>query len=75
MSRPIVDFCERHAIKSVLVSSSAKYVRPVFAGDTVTTTLTLVEKIQQKKRLRFEVLSVNQHGEVVMAGEVVEQAI
>ena len=33
MSRPIVNFCERYAIKSVLVSSSAKYVRPVFAGD------------------------------------------
>lgn len=75
MSRPIVNFCERFAIKSVLVSSSAKYVRPVFAGDTVTTTLTLVEKIQLKKRLRFAVLSVNQNGEVVMAGEVVEQAI
>ena len=75
MSRPIVNFCERFAIKSVLVSSSAKYVRPVFAGDTVTTTLTLVEKLAPKKRLRFAVLSVNQRGEVVMTGEVVEQAI
>jgi 3-hydroxybutyryl-CoA dehydratase len=75
MSRAIVNFCERYEVKTVLVSSSAKYVRPVFAGDTITTSLKLVEKIEAKKRLRCAVTSVNQRGEVVMAGEVVEQAI
>jgi acyl dehydratase len=75
MSRPIVDFCRAYRLKTVLVSSSAKYVRPVLAGDTVTTTLTLVEKTDARKRIRFGVESKNQRGEVVMTGEVVEQVI
>ena len=74
MSRPIANFSERFEIKTVLVSSSAKYVRPVVAGDAVTTVLRLVEKIDGRKRLRFTVESKNQRGEVVMVGEAVEQA-
>lgn len=74
MSRPIVNFAERFKVKTVLVSTSAKYVRPVVCGDTITTTLKLVEKIDARKRLRFTVESRNQNGEVVMVGEAVEQA-
>ena len=75
MSRPIANFVERFKVRTVLVSNTAKYVRPVIAGDTITTTLRLVEKIDARKRLRFEVESRNQHGEVVMVGEAIEQAI
>lgn len=73
MSRPIVNFAEHHRIKTVLVSTASKYVKPVVLGDTITTTLRLVEKIDARKRLRFEVESRNQRGEVVMVGEALEQ--
>ena len=43
--------------------------------DTVTTTLNLVEKIDDRKRIRFAIESTNQRGEVVMVGDLVEQAL
>lgn len=75
MSRPIANFTERFKLRTVLISTTAKYVRPVIAGDTITTTLRLVEKIDARKRLRFDVESHNQRGEVVMVGEALEQAL
>jgi len=75
MSRPVMAFGERYQVKTVLVSTSAKYIRPVIAGDAITTTLKLVEKIDARKRLRFAAEAKNQRGEVVMVGEAVEQAV
>jgi acyl dehydratase len=75
MSRPLVNFADRFKLKTVLVSNTAKYVRPVIAGDAITTTLRLIEKIDARKRLRFAVESKNQRGEVVMVGEALEQAV
>ena len=75
MSRPLVVFCERWKIRTALLSSSSKYIRPVVAGDTITTVVHLVEKIDARKRIRFEVESKNQQGEVVMIGELLEQAL
>ncbi len=73
MSRPIANFAERFKLKTLLVSTTSKYIRPVVCGDTVTTTLRLVEKIDSRKRLRFAVESRNQRDEVVMVGEALEQ--
>ncbi len=75
MSQPLVQFCERFKIRTALLSSSSKYLRPVIVGDTVTTTVRLVEKIDARKRIRFEVEAKNQNGEVVMVGELLEQAL
>jgi len=75
MSRPLVQFCERWKIRTALLSTSSKYIRPVVAGDTITTTVRLVEKIDDRKRIRFEIESKNQHDEMVMIGEMLEQAL
>ena len=75
MSNPIVQFCERFKLRTALLSTSSKYLRPVVAGDTVTTTIRLVEKVDARKRLRFEVEAKNQRGELVMVGEAMEQAL
>lgn len=75
MSNPIVQFCERYQMRTALLSTSSKYLRPVVAGDTITTTIRLVEKMDARKRMRFEVEAKNQHGELVMVGEALEQAI
>jgi len=75
MSRPLVQFCERWKIRTALLSTSSKYIRPVIAGDTITTVVRLVEKIDARKRIRFKIESKNQHGEVVMVGEMLEQAL
>lgn len=75
LSRPIVNFAEQHRINTVLVSTSSKYVRAVIVGDTITTRIKLIEKIDSRKRLRFEVEMKNQRGEVVLVGEAVEQVV
>ena len=75
MSPAITGFCQHWQIRTALVSTSSKYIRPVVAGDTITTTLTLVEKIEARKRFRLEAVATNQRDEVVMVGEAVEQAL
>ena len=75
MSRPIVQFCERWKLRTALLSTSSKYVRAVVAGDNITTVIRLVEKVDERKRMRFDVESTNQHGKVVMVGEAWEQAL
>lgn len=75
MSKPLVQFCERFRIRTALLSSSSRYLKPVIAGDTVTTTVRLAEKIDAKRRIRFEVEAKNQRGDVVMIGELLEQAL
>ena len=75
VSKPLVQFCDRYKIRTALLTTSSRYLRPVVMGDTVTTELTLVEKIDEKKRIRFEIESKNQRGEVVMIGELVEQCL
>ncbi len=75
VSRPIVNFIQRFKLNTLLISTTSKYVRAVVAGDTITTRLCLVEKIESRQRLRFEVTSTNQRGEVVLVGEAVEQVL
>jgi len=75
MSQPLVQFCEQYKIRTALLTSSSRYTRAVIAGDTVTTTVRLAEKIDEKKRIRFEVEAKNQNDEVVMIGELLEQCL
>ena len=75
MSQPLVQFCEQYKIRTALLTSFSRYTRAVIAGDTVTTTVRLAEKIDEKKRIRFEVEAKNQNGEVVMIGELLEQCL
>jgi acyl dehydratase len=75
MSRPLVQFCERFRIRTALLTSSSRYLKPVIVGDTITTTVRLAEKIDAKRRIRLEVESRNQRGELVMTGEMLEQAL
>ena len=75
MSRPMIQFCERYRIRTALLSSSARYKKPVIVDDTITTTVRLAEKIAAKKLIRFEIESKNQHGEIVLIGEAIEKAL
>lgn len=75
MSRPLVQFCERFKIRTALLSTSSKYVRPVVAGDTITTVVRLADKMDESRRIRFTVEARNQNDEVVMIGEMIEQTL
>lgn len=75
MSRPLVQLCERFRVRTALLSSAAKYLKPVIMGDTITTTVTLAEKYDEKRRIRFTIDSKNQRGEIVLIGEALEKAL
>ncbi len=75
MSAPIAAFCDRWKIRTALLSTSSKYVKPVLVGDTVTTTIRLVEKLDARNRIKLEVEATYLHGDVVMVGQAWEQAL
>lgn len=53
----------------IYMSQSLRFVRPVKPGDAITTTVTVVEVIAPKRRLRLSTTCKNQNGEIVLDGE------
>ena len=45
-----------------------RFVKPVYIGDTVTATATVIERIEEKNRIRLETVVTNQRGETVITG-------
>lgn len=57
---------------NVYANQSIKFVKPVYIGDTITATATIVEKIEKKHMVKLETRCVNQKDELVMIGEGME---
>jgi len=57
----------------VSVEQTLRFLRPVFLGDTITARSTVIEILPQSRRLRCRTTCTNQHGEVVITGEALEQ--
>jgi 3-hydroxybutyryl-CoA dehydratase len=53
---------------AIYMSQSLRFTRPVFVGDTVTSTVEVVE-IDEKRRVRLRTTSTNQEGKTVLEGE------
>lgn len=53
---------------TIYLEQSLRFARPVRVGDTLTVTLTVRSKDEQKKRVELDCLMVNQKGETVIAG-------
>ena len=56
---------------TVALETSCRYRAPVFPGDTVTATATVLEKDEKRNRVRMELKWVNQEGTVVADGTAV----
>jgi 3-hydroxybutyryl-CoA dehydratase len=56
----------------VYANQSIKFLKPVYIGDTVTATATIIEKIDSKNMVKVETKCVNQEGALVMIGEGME---
>lgn len=54
---------------TVLIRQDARFLAPVFIGDTITVTLTVVEKAA-KGRVVMDASYVNQHGKTVIQSQV-----
>ncbi|MGR6836842.1 MaoC family dehydratase [Syntrophomonas erecta] len=57
---------------NVYANQSIKFLKPVYVGDTITATATIVEKLEAKSMVRLETKCTNQKGELVMIGEGME---
>ena len=57
---------------AVTISQSAKFLKPVYIGDTITVVGEVVEKIMEKKTIIVQTRCYNQNDELVMDGSAVE---
>lgn len=53
---------------TIYVGQELKFLKPVFIGDTVTATCKVIERNEEKNRLKLETTVTNQHGDTVIAG-------
>ncbi len=56
---------------TIYLSQTLQFRRPVFIGDRITVRLTVLEKMEEKKRMRVETVCTNQKGDQVLTGEAV----
>jgi 3-hydroxybutyryl-CoA dehydratase len=54
---------------AIYLSQSLKFIAPVFAGDTITATLTVRHVREDKQIITLDGVAKNQKGEVVITGE------
>lgn len=57
---------------NVYANQNIKFLKPVYIGDTITATATIIEKLEEKHMVKLETKCVNQNGEAVMIGEGME---
>lgn len=53
---------------TIYLSQELKFVKPVFFGDTITATVTVIERNEERNRLKLETTATNQDGETVITG-------
>lgn len=54
---------------TIYMKQSLTFLAPMYFGDTITAVVEVVEKMEEKKRLRLKTTCVNQEGKVVIDGE------
>lgn len=53
---------------TIYLGQELQFRRPVYAGDTLTATLTVIERDETKKRVKIDTTVCNQNGEKVIVG-------
>lgn len=56
---------------TIYLSQELKFTSPVKFGDTVTATIEVIEKIEEKNRIVLDTICTNQDGKVVVKGKAV----
>lgn len=55
----------------IIVSYSAKFIAPVYFGDTITAKVQITKKDVDKNRLKLRAMCLNQRGDTVVSGEFI----
>jgi 3-hydroxybutyryl-CoA dehydratase len=56
---------------TIVVEVSTRFKAPTFFGDTITASAEVIEKLEEKRRIRLRLLWTNQRGETIATGETV----
>ena len=56
---------------TIYLSQVLKFTAPVKFGDTITATVEVVERLEEKNRITLETTCTNQRGEIVVKGKAV----
>ena len=54
---------------NVYAGQTLKFLKPVYVGDTITAVATVIEKIEEKHRVKIKTECFNQHDELIITGE------
>lgn len=54
---------------AIYLGQEVKFTKPVYFGDTITATVTAIEKVEDKNRVIFECEATNQNGDTVIIGK------
>lgn len=60
------------AFGNIYAMQNLRFVKPVFIGDTITATATIVEKVGDKHMIKIATRCENQNGELVIDGEALQ---
>lgn len=60
---------------NVYSGQTLKFLKPVYVGDTITAVATVIEKMEEKHRVKIKTECFNQDGELVITGEGQEYII
>jgi len=54
---------------SIYLAQNSSFRKPVYLGDTITATVTVIEKIEEKGFVKLSTIATNQKGEKVVVGD------
>lgn len=69
ISAPVIGM-KLPGLGTVVVDLYTRFVRPTYIGDTITAMAEVVEKIDEKKRVKLKLTWINQDGDLVCEGWV-----
>lgn len=54
---------------TVYLSQSTKFIKPIYFGDTITAIVRVIEKNDEKNRIKFYTKCINQNDDMIIEGE------
>lgn len=54
---------------TIYLSQSTKFMKPVYFGDTITAYVSVIEKYEEKNKIKLHTKCINQNNEIVIEGE------
>ncbi|WP_297423391.1 MaoC family dehydratase [Clostridium sp.] len=54
---------------TIYLNQGTKFIKPVYFGDTITAHISVIEKYEERNRIKLHTRCINQNNEIVIEGE------